>query len=118
MNLLSICAQILIATSIGFVWIVRFDNIVREFKQYGIPDLLRNVVGAAKIAMSTLLIAGIWYDSLVLAPALFIAFMMICAQFFHLKAKNPWHKFVPSFLLLLLCLFVAIAHSNTLKLIY
>ncbi len=118
MNLLSICAQILIAMSIGFVWIVRFDNIVREFKQYGIPDLLRNFVGASKIAMSTLLIAGIWYESLVLVPALFIAFMMICSQFFHFRIKNPWHKFVPSFLLLLLCLFVAIAHSNMIKLHY
>ena len=96
MNNLSNFAQIIIALSIFFVWIVRFDNIVKEFKQYGISDLVRNLVGAAKIALSTLLVAGIWYEDLVLVPALCMAFLMICAQIAHFKVKNPWSKFVPS----------------------
>lgn len=112
MNTLSSCAQIVIALSICFVWIVRYDNIVREFKQYGIPDLLRNLVGASKIALSTLLIAGIWYPKLVLVPALLIAFLMLCAQAAHVKVKNPLLKFVPSALLLILSLFVAGVHSG------
>jgi hypothetical protein len=114
MNNISNCAQIIIALSICFVWIIRFDNIVKEFKQYGIPDLLRNLVGATKIALSTLLIAGIWYESLVLIPAILIALLMICAQIAHIKVKNPWHKFIPSFLLLLLSLFVAGVHARIL----
>jgi predicted neutral ceramidase superfamily lipid hydrolase len=104
---LSNSAQIVIALSICFVWIFRFDNIVKEFKQYGIPDLARNLVGATKIALSTLLVAGIWYESLVLIPALLMAFLMVCAQVAHIKVKNPWNKFVPSFILLILSLFVA-----------
>ncbi|MFP5082060.1 DoxX family protein [Pedobacter sp. JCM 36344] len=112
MNTLSSCAQIVIALSICFVWIVRYDNIVREFKQYGIPDLLRNLVGASKIALSTLLIAGIWYPKLVLIPALLMAFLMLCAQAAHVKVKNPLLKFVPSALLLILSLFVAGVHSG------
>ena len=112
MNNLSNFAQIIIALSIGFVWIARFDNIVKEFKQYGIPDLVRNLVGATKIVLSTLLVAGIWYESLVLIPALLMAFLMICAQIAHIKVKNPWIKFVPSFILLLLSLFVAGTHSG------
>jgi len=111
-NTLSSCAQIVIALSICFVWIVRYDNIVREFKQYGIPDLLRNLVGASKIALSTLLIAGIWYPKLVLIPALLMAFLMLCAQAAHVKVKNPLLKFVPSALLLILSLFVAGVHSG------
>ena len=110
MNTLSNCAQIIIALSICFVWIGRFDNIVKEFKQYGISDLIRNLVGATKIALSTLLVAGIWYESLVLIPAILMAFLMICAQIAHFKVKNPWPKFVPSFLLLILSLFVAAVH--------
>ena len=104
---LSNSAQIVIALSVCFVWIVRFDNIVKEFKQYGISDLVRNLVGATKIALSTLLITGIWYGSLVLVPALLMAFLMVCAQIAHIRAKNPWNKFVPSFILLILSLFVA-----------
>ncbi|WP_069661197.1 DoxX family protein [Arcticibacter eurypsychrophilus] len=115
MNTLSNCAQIIIALSIGYVWIVRYDNIVKEFKQYGIPDLLRNFVGATKIALSTLLVTGIWHPTLVLIPALLMAGLMACAQVAHFKVKNPWPKFVPSLLLLTLSLLVAIIHSGLMK---
>ncbi|RTY76113.1 DoxX family protein [Flavobacterium sp. LS1R10] len=112
MNTYSIIAQLVIAVSVGYVWIFRFDNIVKEFKQYGLSDLTRNVVGATKIALSTLLITGIWYPELVFIPALIMAFLMISAQFFHFKAKNPWSKHLPSLFLLALSLFVALCASK------
>jgi len=89
------CAQIVIALSITYVWIVRFDNIVKEFEHYGIPNIIRNLVGGVKIALSTLLIAGIWYHSLVLIPAVLMALLMVCAQIAHFSVSNPWQKFVP-----------------------
>ena len=107
MNNLSIIAQVLVALSIGYVWIFRFDNIVKEFKQYGLSDLTRTLVGAAKISLSTLLVAGIWFHDLILVPALLIAFLMLSAQFFHFKVSNPWQKHIPSLILLVLCLFIA-----------
>ena len=107
MYTLSVYAQLIVSVSVAYVWIFRYDNIVREFKQYGIPDLLRNMVGASKIALATLLIVGVWYPALVLIPALSMAGLMLCAQAAHLKAKNPFVKFVPSALLLILSLFVA-----------
>lgn len=107
MNLLVTLSQITIAASIVVVWVFRFDNIVKEFKHYGLSDLTRNIVGATKIALSTLLIAGIWFPSLILIPSLGIVFLMICAQFIHFKVKNPLEKFIPSFLLLILSLFIA-----------
>ena len=106
-NNYAIAAGIVVALSIGFVWIFRFDNIVKEFKQYGLSDLTRNMVGAVKISMSTLLIAGIWYPALVPVAALVIAFLMLSAQFFHFKAGNPRQKHLPSLILLILCLFIA-----------
>ncbi len=109
-------AQIIIALSVGFVWIVRLDNIVLEFKPFGISPLVRNLVGAVKISLSTLLIVGIWHESLALVPALLMAFLMICAQIAHFRVRNPWPKFVPSFLLIILCLFGAAVHSNINKL--
>ena len=70
---LSHFAQAIIAISICYVWIICYDNIVLEFKQYGISDLMRNLVGAVKIALSTLLVAGIWNPELVVIPALLMA---------------------------------------------
>ena len=110
-----VLAQITIALSIVVVWVFRFDNIVKEFKQYGLPDLVRNMVGATKIALATLLVAGIWFPQLVLVPALLMAFLMLGAQLAHLKVRNPWYKYVPSFVLLLLSLFVAAASAGVLS---
>jgi len=100
-------AQIVVAISIGTVWIFRFDNIVKEFKQYGLSDFIRTLVGSAKIVLATLLVVGVWYQSLVLVPALLMAFLMLAAQYFHFKVKNPWQKHIPSLFLLALCVFIA-----------
>ncbi len=106
-NVLCSGAQIIVALSIGIVWIFRFDNIVKEFKQYGLSDLVRTLVGSAKIVLATLLMVGIWYPQLVLVPALLMAFLMLSAQYFHFKVKNPWQKHIPSLFLLALCIFIA-----------
>ena len=109
---LNVIAQIIVAVSIVIVWVFRFDNIVKEFKQYGLSDLTRTLVGSTKIVLATLLIAGILYPSLVLVPALMMAFLMLSAQYFHFKVNNPWQKRVPSLFLLLLCLFIAAVSLN------
>jgi len=105
-------AQIIVAVSIVVVWVFRFDNIVKEFKQYGLSDQMRNFVGAAKIALATLLVAGIWHPSLVLIPSLLMAIMMVCAQAVHFKIRNPFIKYVPSLGLLALSLFIAGVQSG------
>ncbi|MBA3815540.1 MAG: DoxX family protein [Parachlamydiaceae bacterium] len=112
MNDYTIYAQIIIAVAIVIVWVFRFDNIVIEFHDYGIPDLVRNIIGAMKISLSTLLIVGIWYPNLVFIPALMMAFLMFCAQIAHFKAGHPLYKYLPSLGLMLLSLFVAYIHSG------
>ena len=107
MEKIAICCQVIIAVSVINVWVFRYDNIVKEFVQYGLSDLVRNVVGATKIALSTLLIVGIFYDKVVLISSLSMAFLMICAQLAHISVKNPLIKYIPSLTLLLLSLFVA-----------
>jgi len=109
---LAIIAQIIIALSIVYVWVFRFPNIVREFEQYKLSDLTRTIVGATKIALSTLLVAGIWYPRLVLIPALIMAVLMVAAQVAHFKVHNPWQKHLPSLALLVLSLFVAGVYSG------
>lgn len=112
MENLSLIAQLIVAISVLVVWVFRFDNIVKEFKQYDLSDLTRSIVGATKIALSTLLLAGIWYPSLVLIPAFLMAFMMLSAQYFHFKVNNSWQKRMPSLILLILSLFIAAVTLN------
>tara|TARA_B110000008_G_C16447486_1_gene354568 strand:- start:59 stop:403 length:345 start_codon:yes stop_codon:yes gene_type:complete len=107
MEKIAMYSQIVIAISVINVWVFRFDNIVKEFKQYGLSDTLRNIVGAFKISLSTLLVVGIFYEDVILVSSLSMAFLMICAQIAHIKARNPLMKYVPSFILLLLSLLVA-----------
>ena len=100
-------AQIVVALSVLFVWTFRFHNVLKEFKQFGLSDLTRNFVGATKIALSTLLVVGIWYSSLVFIPSVLMAFLMVSAQYFHFKIKNPFIKHLPSLILLILCVVIA-----------
>ena len=89
MELLITIAQVIIAITILIVWVFRFDNIQSEFKQYGLSDLTRSMVGATKISLSTLLIVGIWHSEFILIPALGIAFLMLCALYAHFSVRNP-----------------------------
>ena len=107
MEYLSQICQITVAISVLFVWIFRFHNVLKEFKQFGLSDVTRNLVGASKIALSTLLIVGIWDTNLVLIPSILMGFFMIGAQYFHFKVKNSFIKHLPSLFLLILSAFIA-----------
>jgi hypothetical protein len=102
-------AQLIVAVSVLYVWIFRMDNIIKEFKQFGLSDLTRSFVGATKIALSTLLIVGVWYPELVLIPSIIMGLIMMVAQYFHFKIRNPFIKHLPSLLLLILCVFITLA---------
>ena len=42
MENISILAQLIVALSVIIVWVFRYENIVLEFKQYGLSSLVRN----------------------------------------------------------------------------
>ena len=99
--------QIVIAVSVTYVWVFRFHNLAQEFTEYQLNDTVRSLVGAVKISVATLLVAGIWYPGLVRIPALVMAFLMFFAQIFHSRTRHPLLQRLPSFLLMVLSLFVA-----------
>ncbi len=94
---------IIIATSVLYVWTFRFHNVLKEFEQFGLSDLTRNLIGASKISLATLLIVSVWHTSLVLIPSIIMGLLMIAAQYFHFKIGNPFVKHLPSLILLTLC---------------
>ena len=100
-------SKIVVAISVAYVWTFRFHNVLKEFKQFGLSDLTRNFVGVTKVALSTLLVVGIWYSSLVFIPSILMGLLMVSAQYFHFKIKNPFIKHLPSLILLILCVVIA-----------
>lgn len=113
MKFLLITAQIIVATSVAYVWIFRYGIIIKEFKQFGLSDLTRTFVGASKISLATLIFAGIWYSSLIHIPAILMGLFMLSAQYFHFKVKNPFIKFIPSLIFLILCVFITLVSMNS-----
>ena len=107
MEYLSQICQITVAISVLFVWIFRYHNVLKEFKQFGLSDITRNMVGSSKTILSSLLVVGIWHKELVLISSVLMALFMVAAQFFHFKVKNPFIKHLPSLILLLLSAFIA-----------
>lgn len=100
-------AQLIVAGSVGFVWVFRFHNVEKEFNQFGLSSITRSAVGASKTALATLLIVGVWYSDLVLIPAILMGLFMVGAQYFHFKAGNLFKQRVPSLVLLALCAYIA-----------
>ncbi|MBC7653922.1 MAG: DoxX family protein [Oligoflexus sp.] len=101
-------SQIIVAASVAYVWIFRYDVIIKEFKQFGLSDLTRAFVGATKVSIATLLIVGIWYPPLITIPAILMGLFMLAAQYFHFKIKNPFIKHLPSLFLLILCALITL----------
>lgn len=107
METLTTGLQALVAASIFFVWTVRYPNIVEEFKHYGLPDWLRDLVGILKLTFALLLLIGIERKFFAVAGGLGVALLMVCAFITHLRVKNPVFKMLPCLTLLLLSLLIA-----------
>lgn len=114
MHAISIGLQAFIAASIFFVWGVRYGNIVGEFKQYRLPDSLRDFVGIVKITCAILLLIGIERPRAAMLGSVVIALLMAAAFVTHLRVKNPFLKMVPSLSLLFLSLVVAFINYRVL----
>ncbi len=111
----SAVAQVVIAASVLFVWIVRLENVEREFVEYGIPPLIRNAVGATKIALATLLLAGLRHPDLVPVPAVVMALLMLAALVAHWRVRHAWQRYVPASVLMILSVGVAASAVDGLR---
>lgn len=90
----------IITGSIFFVWVVRYQNIIEEFKLYGLPAWLRDFVGILKISFALML--HVPDEAVVLFGSSGIAFLMMAALITHLRIKNPLFKMLPSMSLMVL----------------
>lgn len=107
MHDLSICLQALVAASVFFVWMVRYANAIQEFKQYGLPDWLRDLVGVLKMTFALLLLIGVERPQFAVVGGVGIAVLMLAAFVTHLRVKNPIFKMLPCLVLLVLAALIA-----------
>ncbi len=98
-----------------FVWVVRYDNIVQEFKQYSLPDWLRDSVGILKLTFSLMLLIGIERVQFAIAGGVGIAALMGCALVVHLRVRNPPLKMLPGLTLLVISTAIAWINFRVLK---
>ena len=94
--------KILVGVSIFFVWVVRYQNIIEEFKLYHLPDWLRDLVGIFKITFAVMLQPTSAY--LVLLGSGGIALLMAAALITHFRMKTSYVKRLHSAALLFICL--------------
>ena len=108
--LFTVC-KVLLSVSLFYVWVVRYENIKKEFIDYKLPTWLRDLVGILKLSFSLMIISN--DKNLVWIGSMGIIVLMIGALATHFKVKNPFQKMVPAIALSFLCLMI-IYFSNIL----
>ena len=104
--------QIITASSILFVWVVRYENIKSEFQQYQLPAWLRDLVGILKISFAIMLLVGIYNEKFMILGSLGLILLMLAALFTHIKVKNPFFKALPSLTLLTFSTLILLINYN------
>lgn len=87
-------AKVILSVSLFFIWVVRYQNIVAEFKHYGLPDKLRDFVGITKLSIAVLIHHP--NPTVVATASSALIFLMACALITHLKVRNSYSKMLPA----------------------
>lgn len=109
--IVGIVLQIAIALSILKVWLLNYNTIVQDFKDFQLPDWLRKVVGAVKMSLSIALIGGIWINWLAIYTSIVIGVLMAGAILSHYFAGHSFKKSIEAVIVFILC--VAVIYINT-----
>ena len=118
MEYIVIAAKLIVGISLLNVWLIQKDkptrwrggdaqNIVDEFKAYGLPVWMCYLVGFLKVTLGILLIISIWVPVLAYPAAIGLAVLLAGSIIMHFKIGDPLFKSLPAFIFLLLCLFIA-----------
>jgi len=117
---LLIAAQLFIAVAMYDVWWFRHDKpqrarggdartMAEEFRVYGLPDWLRNLVRVLKLTCGTLMIVGVWVPIAAFIGGAGLVILMGGAIAMHAKVSDPLYKFLPATTFFLLSCWVVYA---------
>ena len=96
--------KIIATASIFFVWFIRYDNIKKEFKEYGYPSWLRDLVGILKISFIMMFYSSYQYVNLI--GALGISILMLGAVITHIRAGDSFRRTIASVAMLSLSVMI------------
>ena len=96
--------KIISGVAIFFVWVVRYDNIKKEFDEYHLPSWLRDFVGILKISFALML--QFPDQQLIIIGSLGITGLMLAAVTTHVRLKSPFRKYIASVAMLLISTFI------------
>ena len=86
--------RIVALVTILFVWVIRYDNIKNEFKEYKLPKWLRDLGGVLKITCVVLM--NLNENAFILAGSVGLMILMTAALYTHFRVKNPFYKMLPA----------------------
>ena len=96
--------KVIAGVAIFFVWVVRYDNIKKEFVEYQLPSWLRDLVGILKISFATMLqFANV---EIVKIGAFGICGLMTAAVITHLRLKSDFRRYIASVAMLSISCFI------------
>ena len=96
--------KIIVTVAIFFIWFIRYDNIKKEFFEYGYPTWFRDLVGILKISFSIMLHSSL--DNVVAIGSIGIATLMSGAVLTHIKVKSNFRKYIASVAMLMIGCFI------------
>ena len=105
-NLVNIVEALKIISSVAifFVWVVRYDNIKKEFVEYNLPTWVRDLVGILKISFAAMLQFS--NEELVQIGAFGISILMCAAVITHLRLKSDFRRYIASVAMLSISCFI------------
>ena len=103
-ELLTIVLKIVISTTLFFVWVVRYDNIKKEFLEYNLPSWVRDLVGILKISFAAMLQFS--NKEIVIIGAFGISILMCAAVITHLRLKSDFRRYIASVAMLSISCFI------------
>ena len=62
--------KVFLSVSLFYVWVVRYENIKKEFLEYKLPSWLRDLVGILKVSFSIMILFNDNYESEISAELL------------------------------------------------
>lgn len=87
-------AKTIVSVALFFIWVVRYENIKDEFKQYNLSDNLRDFVGILKLSFALLIHHS--NPSIAAVAGIGLCVLMFCAILVHFKVKNAYSKMIPA----------------------
>ena len=96
--------KIISSVAIFFVWVVRYDNIKKEFLEYNLPSWVRDLVGILKISFAAMLQFS--NKEIVEIGALGISILMCAAVITHLRLKSDFRRYIASVAMLSISCFI------------